>query len=69
MNDVCRRRESIEYAQIIIKAARFVNISIYNQIYLIYNSLDLKFRRDLSLSIETTDINFFLDKIEIKKKI
>jgi len=69
MNNAQQRRKSIKYAQIITRATRFTNILIYNQIYLIYNNLDLEFRRNLSLSIEAIDINFFLNKIKIKKKI
>ena len=69
MNDVRRRRESNEYTQIIIRAARLTNISSYNKNFLIYNDLNLEFRRDLILSIEDTDMNIFLTQLKNKKKI
>ena len=69
MNDVRRRCEFNEYVQTIIKAARFAEMSIYNQIYLIYNELNLKFRRNLHTSFKAIDMHFFLNKIEKKKKI
>ena len=69
MNDARRRREFNEYAQIIIRAARSVEMSIYNQIYLIYNGLDLEFRRDLYTSFSATDMHSFLNEIKNKKEI
>ena len=69
MNDVRRKRESIEYAQIITRAARSAKMSMYNQIYLIYNELDLKFRRDLPISLKSIDMDSFLFELEFKKKI
>jgi hypothetical protein len=44
MNDARRRRESIEYAQVITRATKLANMSIYNQIYLMYNNFNLEFR-------------------------
>ena len=69
MNDVRRRKKSIEYAQIITRIARSAKMSMYNQIYLIYNGLDLKFRRNLSISLKFIDMNSFLFELEFKKKI
>ena len=68
MKDVKRKRKSIEYAQVITRAAKFAEMSVYNQIYLIYNDLDLKFRKDLSISLETTKMNEFLSDLDFKKK-
>lgn len=69
MNDARRRRKSIEYAQVITKVAKSTNMSIYNQIYLMYNKLNLKFRRDLNLSTKATDMNSFLNQMEAKREI
>ena len=47
----------------------FVEMLIYNQIFLIYNNLNFRFRRNLILLIENIDINAFLIEIKNKKKI
>ena len=69
MKDVKRKRKSIEYAQVITRVVKFAEMSVYNQIYLIYNDLDLKFRKDLSISLETTKMNEFLSDLDFKKEI
>ena len=69
MKNAKRKRKSIEYAQIITRAAKFAEMLIYNQIYLIYNDLDLKFRKDLSILLETTKMNEFLSDLNFKKEI
>ena len=69
MNDARRRRELNEYAQIIIRAARSAEMSTYNQIYLIYNGLNLEFRRDLHISSDVIDMHSFLNELKNKKKI
>ena len=69
MNDAKRRKESIEYAQIIIRVVKSAKMSVYNQIYLIYNELNLKFRRDLSISLKFIDMNSFISKLNVKKEI
>ena len=42
---------------------------VYNQIYLIFNDLDVEFQRDLNVFIEITKLNAFLQKLDLKKKI
>ena len=69
MKDVKCKRKLIEYAQIITRAVKFAEMSIYNQIYLIYNDVDLKFRRNLSILLETTNMNEFLSDLDFKKEI
>ena len=69
MNNAKRRKESIEYAQIITRAVKSADMSTYNQIYLIYNELDLKFRKNLFLFTKFTDMNTFLSKLKTKKEI
>ena len=69
INDVKRRKKSIEYAQIIIRVVKSAKMSVYNQIYLIYNELNLKFRRNLSISLKFIDMNSFISKLNVKKEI
>ena len=69
MKDVRKRRKFVKYAQIIIKAAKFAEMSVYNQIYLIFNDLDVEFQKNLNIFIETTKLNAFLQKLDLKKKI
>ncbi len=58
MSDAYRRREPREYAQIILREARSAEMtSTYNQLFLIYNEIDLELRRDLEPSEPKTTIN------------
>ena len=43
MNDARRRRESFKYAQIITKTIKIIRMSIFNQLTLIFNELNMKF--------------------------
>jgi hypothetical protein len=70
MNDARRRRESREYASVIMRAARFAELeSKSHQIMMIYNDLDLKFQRDILMSILITQIQNFLQHLDDKKNI
>ena len=69
MNDACRKREFIEYAQIIIRATRLIEMSIFSQITFIYNDIELKLRRNLVKSIEFTTMNVFMQKLKNNKKL
>ena len=44
-------------------------MSIYSQLYLIYNELKLKFRRNLIKSTEKITMNEFFQQFDDKKKI
>ncbi len=70
MSDVYRWRESHEYAQIILHEVRFVKmIFIYNQLFLIYNEINLKLRRNLkSFELKTT-INAWLQQLNQYKEM
>jgi len=58
MSDVYRRRKPREYAQIILREVRSAKmIFIYNQLFLIYNEIDLKLRRNLKPFELKTTIN------------
>jgi hypothetical protein len=70
MNDARRRRESREYVDVIMRIARFVELDIEaHQIMLIYNDLNLKFQRNVSMSELTTKIQNFLQCLNDKKNI
>jgi hypothetical protein len=70
MNDARRRRESREYANVIMRAARSVELeSESHQVMMIYNDLNLKFQRDISMSTLITQIQNFLQHLDDKKNI
>ncbi len=70
MKNARRRRESREYADIIMKAAKSAKLeSNEHIIMLIYNDLDLKFQRDIFLSELITRIQNFLQSFDDKKNI
>ena len=69
MDDARQKREPIEYAQIITRAARSAEMSMYNQVYLIYNGLNIEFRRDIPIPNENTDLDEFLQELDRKKEI
>jgi hypothetical protein len=50
MKNTRRRRESREYVDVIMRVARFAELSFEShQIMIIYNDLDLKFQRNISV--------------------
>ena len=69
MNDVKRRREFSKYVHIINKTIKFIVMNIYSQFWFIYNDLNTKFQRDVTKSIEHTNMNDFLQKMKKSKKI
>ena len=69
MKDARRKREFIKYALIIIKTIKTIDMSIFNQITLIYNEIELKFRRDLSKSSKSFIMNSCLQKLKKIKKL
>jgi hypothetical protein len=70
LDDARRRRESREYAGIIMRAAKSAELdSKLHLIMLIYNDLDLKFQRDISMSELITNIQNFLQCLDDKKNI
>ena len=68
-NDVPRRHNSMNYVFTIIKTTKFIQLSTYNQLFLIYNNLKIEFRRNLIMSTKTTIINAFFKEMKTKKKI
>jgi hypothetical protein len=70
MNDARRRRESREYASVIMKTARSVELrSKFHQVMMIYNDLNLKFQRNIFMLTLITQIQNFLQHLDDKKNI
>jgi hypothetical protein len=70
MKDVRRRRKSREYAEVILRAAKSAELtSKISQIFLIYNEIDVKFQRNLSMFKVDIKLNSFLTKLNDKKNV
>jgi hypothetical protein len=70
MKNARRNRESRKYAQKIIRSTKSVELdSIFNQLNIIYNEVEMKLRRDLRRLDNTTIIDFFLQKMNECKNI
>ena len=69
MNDAKRKRESMKYAHIITRAAKITDMIVTAQIFLIFNDLNLKFRRDLSKITNNITMKTFLQNMKNNKKI
>ncbi len=65
-----RKRESREYAEMILRAAKSAElISEISQIFLIYNEIDVEFQRDISMSKTDTKLNNFLTDLNDRKNV
>ena len=64
-----RKRESMKYIDIITRAIKTTNMTMFVQIYLIYNELNLEFRRNLNKSTKITIMKIFLQNVKNNKKI
>ena len=69
MNNVKRKREFMKYAHIITRAAKITDMIVIVQIFLIFNDLNLKFRRDLSKITNNITMKTFLQNMKNNKKI
>ena len=69
MKNARRKRKSMKYVDIITRAIKTTNMTIFAQIYLIYNELNFEFRRDLSKSTKVTIMKIFLQNVKNNKKI
>jgi hypothetical protein len=70
MKNARRRRKSREYAEVILKAAKSTELtSEINQIFLIYNEIDVKFQRDILMSKIDTKLNDFLTDLDDRKNV
>jgi hypothetical protein len=70
MKNARRRRESREYVEVILRVVKSAElISKISQIFLIYNEIDVKFQRDISMSKADTKLNNFLTDLDDKKNV
>ncbi len=70
MKNVKRRRESRKYVELILRATKFAElISKINQIFFIYNEIDVEFQRDISMLKAKIKLNSFLTKLNNKKNV
>ena len=69
MEDARRQREPFEYAQIITRSAKSCNMTLFSQLYVLYNGMDIELRRDLSKPDEDTDLDSFLQAMEDNKEL
>ena len=69
MKNVRKHKEFFDFVEIIVREAKSIMMSIYSQLYFIYNELKLKFRRDLAKSTKNTIMNEFFQQLDDKKEI
>ncbi len=70
MKNARRRKESRKYAEMILRAAKSADLtSKINQIFLIYNDIDVKFQRDISMSKANIKLNNFLTDLNDRKNV
>ena len=70
MKDVRRRRKSKEYAAKILRIAKSAEFeSMSNQIIIIYNELNVEFKKDLTKSVNVLFIDFFFREMNEVKDI
>ena len=69
MKDARRQREPFEYAQIITRSAKSCNMTMFSQLYALYNDMDIELRRDLPKPDEDTDLNSFLQAMKDNKQL
>ena len=69
LNDAMRYREPREYTMVIIRAAQIAKLGdVYNQLDIIWNSLDIEFQSDIDSPTVQTTLNQFLTSIDIRKQ-
>ena len=69
MKNARKHRKLFDFVEIIVREIKSIMMSIYSQLYLIYNELKLKFRRDLTKSTKNIIMNEFLQQLDDKKEI
>ena len=67
MKNVERNRESKKYVQIIIRVDKSTKLSIYNQMFQIWNDFDIDFQLHVACLVFTTNLNDFLLKFDNRK--
>ena len=70
MKNVKRHRELKKYVQKIIRCAKSTQMnSIFNQLNIVYNDIDVELRKDLRKFTNTTILNIFLQDFDECKNI
>ena len=67
--NVRRHRDFVDYVFQIFKTVKIIDVSVFSQLYFMYNDLKIEFRRDFTRFTAIIIMNFFLKKIENNKKI
>ena len=68
-DDARRRRDLVDYVLALFKAVKIIDVSIYSQLYFIYNNLKSEFRRDLTRFTFDIIMNQFFKQMKNNKKI
>ena len=68
-DDARRRRDPVDYALALSRAAKATDVPVYSQLYFIYNGLESEFRRDLTRPTSDTTMDQFLKQMEDNKEI
>jgi hypothetical protein len=70
MKDVKRWRKSKEYAEMILRAAKFARLtSKISQIFLIYNEIEMKFQRNIFMFKTDTKLDSFFTNLNDHKNV
>ena len=69
MDNVRRKREPMEFVLAITRIIKTTNMSVYNQITLIYIGINVKFRRDLCKLTEKFTRDTCFQNLKNNKKI
>jgi hypothetical protein len=70
MKNTRRKKKSKEYAEVILQAVKSADFtSEINQIFLIYNDIDVKFQKNISMSKANIKLNNFLTNLNDKKNV
>ena len=69
MKNVRKHKKFFDFVEIIIREIKSIMMSIYSQLYFIYNKLKLKFRRDLIKSTKNIIMNEFFKQFDDKKNM
>ena len=67
--NVRNQRESREYAQQIVRVDKSTRLSIYNQLFQIWNEFDVEFQRDIDESTIKIIMNSFIKQLNDRKNI
>ena len=67
--NVRNQRESREYAQQIVRVDKSIRLSIYNQLFQIWNELDIEFQHDIDELTIKIIINSFIKQLNDCKNI